>query len=94
VQARSLSGHTALLVAARSGKDRVVTLLGTRGADVTAVDANGLSALHHAVIANSRPTAAAVVQLGGATGARDANGKTALEVAALMGRLGVVAGLA
>ncbi len=81
--AESLSGRTALHIAAEWGLDDMVWLLAGYGADLNPRDTKGRTPLHRATYLGEVEAAEALIVLGAGTRLRTRAGKTAIELARL-----------
>lgn len=72
------AGHTALMAAAQYGHDEAIAVLLKAGADPNRQDANGDTALHHAVGGKKSGATAVLVAAGADLNILDQNGYTAL----------------
>jgi ankyrin repeat protein len=82
LEVRNHAGDTSLLVAVRFGGQDVVPVLLAGGADPNAVTHNdaALTVLHHATVNSSIEAVVALVEAGGRLDARDASGRTPLQL--------------
>ena len=83
-------GSTALMYAAREGKEDVVRRLIRHGADVNSKDLAGFNALLLAALRGNSATAKCLLENGAGVDAMNANGNTALMLAAEKGHLETV----
>ena len=81
------------MTAARRGHADVVAHLLDAGASVNAVDANGMAALHHAVLSRDAHAVRAILDAGADATIVDARGNTAAALAASVGAADVVVAL-
>ena len=88
--AADAAGGTALIKAARRGRDSISRKLLDRGADVNQRDAGGSTALMEASLNNHQDTVKVLLESGADVNQRDDNGQTALLRAAIRGHSEVV----
>lgn len=81
VHIKSSEGHTALMVAAVSGKANVGKVLLLKKVDVNAVDSNGETAIMKAALANHDTILELMIEHGGHVHIKNNEGKTALTLA-------------
>jgi len=81
IEARDWRRFTPLQLAAYHGHTDVVEYLASKGANVTAINQDGLTALHLAALSDFKDTVLALLSHGAEVNARDADGLTPLVLA-------------